>query len=108
MSNNINVTVGADAVTVFDSPSAIELSVDIGETGAPGSQIYVVNVKDPNDPAQLTYIDGYPYVGSRKVNVGDILINYDTDEIIIEDIHSEYDYPDNLLTYRPSELTKSS
>ena len=37
-----------------------------------------------------------------------ILINYDTDEIIIEDIHSEYDYPDNLLTYRPSELTKSS
>ena len=85
MSNNINVTVGADAVTVFDSPSAIELSVDIGETGAPGSQIYVVNVKDPNDPAQLTYIDGYPYVGSRKVNVGDILINYDTSPAIQED-----------------------
>jgi hypothetical protein len=85
VSNNINVTVGADAVTVFDSPSAIELSVDIGETGAPGSQIYVVNVKDPNDPAQLTYIDGYPYVGSRKVNVGDILINYDTSPATQED-----------------------
>ncbi len=85
MSNNINVTVGADAVTVFDSPSAIELSVDIGETGAPGSQIYVVNVKDPNDPAQLTYIDGYPYVGSRKVNVGDILINYDTSPAVQAD-----------------------
>ncbi len=85
MSNNINVTVGADAVTVFDSPSAIELSVDIGETGAPGSQIYVVNVKDPNDTAQLTYIDGYPYVGSRKVNVGDILINYDTSPATQED-----------------------
>jgi hypothetical protein len=85
VSNNINVTVGADAVTVFDSPSAIELSVDIGETGAPGSQIYVVNVKDPNDSAQLTYIDGYPYVGSRKVNVGDILINYDTSPATQED-----------------------
>ena len=37
-----------------------------------------------------------------------ISIHYDTDEIIIKDIHSEYDYPDNLLVYRPSELTKSS
>ncbi len=37
-----------------------------------------------------------------------ISIHYDTDEIVIEDIHSEYEYPDNLLTYRPSELTKSS
>lgn len=37
-----------------------------------------------------------------------ISIHYDTDEIVIEDIHSEYEYPDNLLIYRPSELTKSS
>ena len=85
MSNNLNVTVGADSLTVFDSPSAIDLSVDIGQTGAPGSQIYVVNVKDPNDPAQLTYIDGYPYVGSVKVNIGDILINYDTSPATQED-----------------------
>ena len=41
--------------------------------------------------------------------VGKIVsIHYDTDEIVVEDTHSEYEYPDNLLIYRPSELTKSS
>ena len=41
--------------------------------------------------------------------VGKIVsIHYDTDEIVVEDIHSEYEYPDNLLIYRPSELIKSS
>ena len=37
-----------------------------------------------------------------------ISIYYDTNEIVIEDIHSEYSYPDNLLVYRPSELIKFS
>ena len=37
-----------------------------------------------------------------------ISIHYDTNEIVIEDAHSEYKYPDNLLVYRPSELIKSS
>jgi hypothetical protein len=37
-----------------------------------------------------------------------ISIHYDTNEIVIEDTHSEYEYPDNLLVYRPSELVKSS
>jgi hypothetical protein len=36
-----------------------------------------------------------------------ISIHYDTNEIVIEDTHSEYEYPDNLLVYRPSELVKS-
>ena len=41
--------------------------------------------------------------------VGKIVsIHYDTDEIVVEDTHSEYEYPDNLLIYRPSELIKSS
>jgi hypothetical protein len=37
-----------------------------------------------------------------------ISIHYDTNEIVIEDAHSEYDYPDNLLVYRSNELIKSS
>jgi hypothetical protein len=36
-----------------------------------------------------------------------VLIHYDTNEVVIEDNHSEYDYPENLLVYRPSELIKS-
>ena len=41
--------------------------------------------------------------------VGKIVsIYYDTNEIVVEDTHSEYEYPDNLLVYRPSELIKSS
>jgi hypothetical protein len=36
-----------------------------------------------------------------------VSIHYDTNEIIIEDNHSEYYYPENLLVYRPSELIKS-
>jgi hypothetical protein len=37
-----------------------------------------------------------------------VSLHYDTNEIIIKDIHSEYNYPDNLLIYRPSELIKFS
>ena len=37
-----------------------------------------------------------------------VLIHYDTNEVVIEDNHSEYYYPENLLVYRPSELIKSS
>jgi len=41
--------------------------------------------------------------------VGKIVsIHYDTNEVVIEDNHSEYYYPENLLVYRPSELIKSS
>ena len=41
--------------------------------------------------------------------VGKIIsIHYDTNKIVIDDIHSEYDYPENLLVYRPSELIKFS
>jgi len=35
-----------------------------------------------------------------------VSLHYDTNEITIKDIHSEYNYPDNLLVYRPSELIK--
>jgi len=45
----------------------------------------------------------------RKVNAQDIigkiiLINYDCNEIVIEDLDSEYLPPENQLVYKPTEL----
>jgi len=37
--------------------------------------------------------------------IGEILaIHYDTNEIVIKDLFSEYDEPDDQLVYRPEEL----
>lgn len=37
--------------------------------------------------------------------IGEILrIHYDTNEIVIRDLDSEYESPDDELVYRPSEL----
>ena len=37
--------------------------------------------------------------------IGEILaIHYDTNEIVIRDLFSEYDEPDDQLVYRPEEL----
>lgn len=37
--------------------------------------------------------------------IGEILrIHYDTNEIVIKDLYSEYESPDDELVYRPNEL----
>ena len=53
----------------------------------------------------------------KKFNVGDVVkvidqdifgtilrIHLDTNEIVIKDHHSEYDFPDDQLVYRDSEI----